>query len=448
MEAALDRPDDGSHTVAIIGAGPAGLFAAKELAAQGFRSVLFNRDIKPGGLAEYGIYPDKHKMKDGLRNQFRQILALENVGYYGNLTVGCTGDLTLDDLRGLGFQAILVTAGAQGTKWLGLPGENALGVYHAKDLVYHYNSLPPYSQQQFHIGRRVAVVGVGNVMMDVSRYLIQRVRVERVYALARRGPGEIKFDKKELGELGHTLDLQAFNIEMDCAADVMRSVGQDPETVRSFVCAAIEKAPPAQSPGKLQINFLVSPVAILSDSRGIVSGIDLEENTLVEANGEIKARGTGRRKTLDVDTVIFAIGDRVDETLCLPMSGAEFVKSPHPRFPSEGISFELYDPETDKEIEDVFVAGWSRLASTGLVGIARRDGTLAARAICQYLQTLPASEPAQEKVAQFLNQLGKKYVDKAALNILQAVERMRAEALGNVEFKFQSNEEMLAAIYS
>ena len=128
--------------VAVIGAGPAGLFGARELAAQGARVAIFNRDVKAGGLAEYGIYPDKHTMKEGLRKQFRQVLDLANIDYYGNVTVGSTGDLTLDELRALGFDAVLVTAGAQGTKSLGLPGEELEGVYHAKDVVFSYNKLP------------------------------------------------------------------------------------------------------------------------------------------------------------------------------------------------------------------------------------------------------------------------------------------------------------------
>jgi len=131
-------------SVAVIGAGPAGLFAARLLAAEGVHVTLINRDIKPGGLAEYGIYFTKHKMKDGLRKQFRQILQEPDIEYFGNLSVGNEADLTLDELRAAGFQALLVTAGAQGTKWLGMPGEElARGVYHAKDLVYHYNKLPP-----------------------------------------------------------------------------------------------------------------------------------------------------------------------------------------------------------------------------------------------------------------------------------------------------------------
>ena len=110
-----------AYFVAVIGAGPSGLFGARELANQGARVVIFNRDIKPGGLAEYGVYPDKHKMKEGFRKQFRQALANENITYYSNIKMGAQGDLTLDDLRALGFQAILVTVGAQSTKWLG-PG--------------------------------------------------------------------------------------------------------------------------------------------------------------------------------------------------------------------------------------------------------------------------------------------------------------------------------------
>lgn len=133
----------GKYIVAVIGAGPAGIFASRLLAMNDAHVVLLNRDILPGGLAEYGIFYDKYKMKEGLRNQFRQILALPQIDYYGNVKVGQTGDLTLDDLRALGFQAFLITVGAQGTKWLGLPGEDLHGVYHAKDVVYHYNQLPP-----------------------------------------------------------------------------------------------------------------------------------------------------------------------------------------------------------------------------------------------------------------------------------------------------------------
>src|SRR6266542_6866072 len=107
---------DTSYYVAVIGAGPAGLFAARELNKQGVRTGVFNRDIKPGGLAEYGIYPDKHNMKEVLRNQFRTMLKSPMLDYYGNVLIANHGDFTFEELRNFGFDAIIVTAGAQGTK--------------------------------------------------------------------------------------------------------------------------------------------------------------------------------------------------------------------------------------------------------------------------------------------------------------------------------------------
>ena len=114
----MDR--EARYYVAIIGAGPAGLFAARQLADHNIHTVLFNRDIKPGGLAEYGIYPTKTKMKEGLRNQFRQILELEEIEYYGNVLVGREGRPFPGGSASVGFSALLVTTvGAQSTKALG-----------------------------------------------------------------------------------------------------------------------------------------------------------------------------------------------------------------------------------------------------------------------------------------------------------------------------------------
>ena len=86
-------------------------------------------------------------MKKGLRKQFRQVLEHPNIHYFGNVTVREDSELNLESLQQMGFKAIMVTVGAQGTKWLGLPGEDLKGVYHAKDIVYHYNQLPPFSTQ-------------------------------------------------------------------------------------------------------------------------------------------------------------------------------------------------------------------------------------------------------------------------------------------------------------
>jgi ferredoxin--NADP+ reductase len=435
------------HIVAIVGAGPAGLFSARELAAHGVEVALFNRDIKPGGLAEYGIFPDKHKMKEGLRAQFRQILALPNIHYYGNLTVGERGDLRLDDLRALGFQAILATVGAQGTKWLGLPGENLSGVYHAKDLVYHYNQLPPYSEDAYKIGRRVAIIGVGNVMMDIAHYLIDYRQVDEIIAIARRGPGELKFDKKELETVAANVDLADFLATVDQASELMRDLGQNPDEPKNFVCQAVTKMGEPRYPTRLRFKFLASPTQILGDEQGEVTGLELELNTLVEDKGRVKAIGTGRRETLDVDTVIFAIGDAVDDQFGLPVRGAEFVKHRHPEHPIEGMCYEVYDEEHEHPISDTFVAGWSRQASTGLVGVARKDGVNGARAMLGYLHTLPGTG-VEDVLARLERRLGdrKTVVRNADLTRLEEVERAKAAELGLEEFKFSSNAEMLAAM--
>src|SRR5262245_64140663 len=108
------------HVVAVVGAGPAGLFAARALAAGGCRVLLLNRDIKPGGLAEYGIFLDKYKMKGGLRRQFQKILSDPRITYLGHVTVGARGALSLEDLREAGFDAVVFAIGAQGTKYLGV----------------------------------------------------------------------------------------------------------------------------------------------------------------------------------------------------------------------------------------------------------------------------------------------------------------------------------------
>ncbi len=436
-----------NHLVAVVGAGPAGLFAARELANAGVQVVLINRDIKPGGLAEYGIYPDKLRMKAGLRSQFRQILALENVHYFGNVMIGSQGDLSLDELRALGFQAVLVTAGAQGTKWLGLPGEDLTGVYHAKDLVYHYNLLPPFSQKMYHIGRRVAIVGMGNVMTDIAHYLIQERQVDEVIAIARRGPGEIKFSRAEIQEIGANLDQQALFAEIEQHAELMRSIEQDPEATQAFLQKALQKAPPPKSHTHFTIRFLMSPMRILGNERGHVIGLEVQNNTLVLKEGNPRARGLGTFEVLDVDTVIFAIGDRVDENLGLPVVGNEFCKLPTPRFPMDDNSYEVYDPHTGDLIPDLFVAGWSRQASTGLVGVARKDGEQGARVVAQYLQQLPEVAPqALDQVVCRLDHLKETVVDNQALSRLESIERARAEELGLESFKFSSNAEMLAAL--
>ncbi|MBK7318243.1 FAD-dependent oxidoreductase [Candidatus Villigracilis affinis] len=424
--------------VAVIGAGPAGLFGARELAAQGARVAIFNRDVKAGGLAEYGIYPDKHTMKEGLRKQFRQVLDLANIDYYGNVTVGSTGDLTLDELRALGFDAVLVTAGAQGTKSLGLPGEELEGVYHAKDVVFSYNKLPPFSQKKFRFGKRCAIIGAGNVMVDVARHLLHVQNVDEVTAIVRRGPAEVNFTKDEMKHLISYLDLEEFDHEMERVRPAVEAIKQDLEIGRHKVLDSLAKADPKTAQGKFHFDFLASPTGMYGEN-GALTKLEVEDNILTEKDGKVSAKGTGVKRTIEVDTVIFAIGDKVDESFGLPTEWNEFIKNKEPRFPVDNLTFE-------SSVEGVFVGGWSRKASEGLVGYARKDGTNAAKAVWQYLQTKQPANASAEAVAEKMKNLGKPVILKEDIKRLEAVEAEEAKKRGLEEFKFASNEEMLQAM--
>ncbi len=432
--------------VAVIGAGPAGMFAARTLAQAGLQVALINRDIKPGGLAEYGIYPDKHTMKNGLRNQFRKIMEEPNIAYLGNLAVGVEGGLRLEDLIQAGFDAILVTVGAQGTKWLGLPGEELQGVYHAKDLVYHYNQLPPFSEMSFPIGRRVALIGVGNVMLDIAHWTIRGLKVEEVIAVARRGPAEVKFSQKEFEIICANLDLPAFEAEFERCRPVMEAVGQDLEDARAFILKPLEKAYEPVSSTRFRFDFLASPSRILGDDSGRVTGLEIEDTVLVARDGgDTKAQKTGTKRVLDVDSVVFCIGDRVDDKFGLPLTWNEFAKNPDPRFPVDDHSYEAYDPESETPLDGIFLAGWAREASSGLVGAARKDGTNGARAVLAYLETAPRSNKNPDLV-RLLARQENPVVTNAEWKRLDQLEQEIARERGLKAFKFDTNQEMLAAL--
>jgi len=435
--------------VAVIGAGPAGLFAARKLAEAGVRVVLLNRDIKPGGLAEYGIYPDKLKMKQGLRNQFRQILASENIVYYGNVTVCCGGNISLEDLLESGFHAVVVATGAQGTKWLRMPGENLPGVYHAKNIVFHYNQLPPFSTQKYLIGKKVAIVGAGNVMMDIAHYLVRERKVDEVVAVVRRGPADVKFTKKEMETVSRNLDLAALDAEFARVTPILEAVGQDAAAAKKLFTDALLKGEEPVSQTRLRFEFLASPVRVLGDWMHGIHALKVEENTLAEANGVVKPRGLGISRQIEADTVIFAIGDTVDEDFCLPTFNHAYVAAPEPGCPVDEISYEAYNPDANHPLERVFLAGWARQASTGLVGVARKDGENAARAVLQFLESQPGTPEPETVLGKFksrLEETHRRVVDKERLRRLELAEQEKAAELSLEDFKFTSNDEMFDAM--
>ena len=437
-------------TVFVIGAGPAGMFAAQKIAQGGHETIILNRDIKPGGLAEYGIYPTKDKMKIGLRKQFAKVLTLPNVHYFGHVPVTGQSVVSIPDLQQFAPAAIVFAVGAQGTKKLGLPGEEVTGVYAAKDFVYSYNLLPPFTSRDFSTGKRVTIVGMGNVMVDIARWLLidaPQKTAEEVVVVARRGPFEAKFDKKEFDYIEEFLDRKAFDEELQRIQPQLAAAGQDlsklaAETFPVLATPAINH--PDGKP-RLRFRFLCSPQAIHADAGGRIDRLTVAENVLFERDGSIACKATEKAAGLDVDTMIFAIGDVADPALGLPYSRDSYVINPDQSDPKRA-AYELFDPQSGKVLEGMYAVGWARKASDGLVGIARHDAEVGAVHVLQYLETARESSFGAAEVQQFLERRGLQVVTKSDLESLARGEEKQAQRLGVSWFKFAEDNAMLAAI--
>ena len=436
--------DDQVHVVAVIGAGPAGLFAARALANAGSRVLLLNRDIKPGGLAEYGIFLDKYKMKGGLRRQFHKILSDPRITYLGNVPVGPDGPLTVEQLLKLGFDALVFAHGAQGTKYLGVEGERLPGVYHAKDLVYHYNRLPPFAERDFPMGRRVAIVGVGNVMVDIANYCAHYCDCDEIIAIARRGPFEKAYEDKEFEDVEDAFDRELYRQELERIRPRLEAVGQDPDELIKALAARPE--PAERTRARLHFRFLASPKRVVAEN-GRVIGLDVEETRLEGKGDRINAAGTGEISRLPCDTVVFAVGDRVDERFGLPYKDGLYVTAPNAQ-EDPGAAYEVWDPESQRTLPGVFVVGWSRRASDGVVGRARLDAETGIKRVVEYLAGTP-KRPAADverliaKVMAVLKKAGATPVTYEHVQRIEEAERSRATEAGVEELKYKSNAEML-----
>jgi ferredoxin--NADP+ reductase len=436
-----------THAVAVVGAGPAGLFATRALAAAGCRVLLINRDIKPGGLAEYGIFLNKFKMKGGLRNQFRKILTDPRVTYLGHVAVGEEAALSVPALRGAGFDAVVFAIGAQGTKYLGIEGERRPGVYHAKDLVYHYNRLPPFSERHFPIGRRVAVVGVGNVMVDIANYCAHFCECDEIIAVARRGPHEKAYDDREFEDVEDAFDREAYRREVERIRPRLEAAGQSAEDVLKALAARPEAE--SRCRARLSFRFLASPRRVVTEG-GRVVALEVEETRLERKGERISAVGTGEISLVPCDTVVFAVGDRVDEQLGLPYKEGLYVTAPGVE-EDPAAAYQVWDPVLGQPLAGVFVVGWARRASDGVVGRARLDAETGIKHIMKILGSRPTRSPAEAErpvtaIMHELRKAGARPVTYDEVLRIEDAERERASREGVEEFKFASDDEMLALL--
>ena len=440
-----------SHVIIVAGAGPAGMAVASTLAKAGHEVIILNRDIKFGGLAEYGIFPAKLKLRGGLKKQYWELLDRPNVHYFGNVSIGRGKDLSVEDVRALGASAVVFSIGAQGTKAIGVEGDSAQGVFHAKDVVYHFNRLPGFGDRPFDMGKDVAVIGAGDVMVDIAHWLVRYKKVERVTAIVRRGPVERKYNPKEIRAVCANMDVDGIKKEFDRIRDRLVAVGQKPDEVLKGLTDEFTKCEPKVSDTKMGFRFLASPKRILVDGNNRVRGLEMEENKLEPKGEDTVAVGLKQLYEFPCDSVVFAVGDKVDETVGLPYKGGVFVTNPNKtNNDPEDALFQAYDEASGKVLEGVFLAGWARKASEGLVGVAKRDGDWCAEVVSRYLSTKTANSQAKvvlDKLHTILESRRSNPVDVKGLKALEAAEKAHEGSTDCIgEFKYMTNQEMLGLI--
>ena len=439
------------HSIIVAGAGPAGMAVAAALGKAGHEIIILNRDIKFGGLAEYGIFPSKLKLRGGLRKQYWDLLEQPHVHYFGNVSIGIGKDLTVDDVRALGASAVVFSIGAQGTKAIGVEGDSAKGVFHAKDVVYHFNRLPGFGDRPFNMGKHVAVIGAGDVMVDIAHWLTRYKKVERVTAIVRRGPAERKYNPKEIRAVCSNMDLDGIKKEFDRIKDRLVAVGQKPDEILKGLLDEFTKCEPSVSQTKMGFRFLASPKRILADGNNQVRALEMEDNKLEPKGEDTAAVGLKQFYEFPCDSVVFAVGDKVDETVGLPYKGGVFVTNPNKtgNDPDDAM-FQAYEETSGKIVDGVFLAGWARKASEGLVGVAKRDGDWCAEVVQRYLATKPAGHSAKavlDKLHALLKERKSRPVNAKGLRALETAEKAHKGATDCIgEFKYVTNQEMLGFI--
>lgn len=370
-----------SARVAVVGAGPAGLFALQSLlaGAPGMRIDVFDRLPAPYGLVRYGVAPDNQKIKSVTRVLRAAFDHGTQVRFFGNVRFGV--DIHRADLLEH-YDAVVYATGAQGERRLGIPGEDLPGSYGAKDFVDWYSGHPDAADRDFLLhARQVAVVGAGNVALDVARMLVRspgeiastdvpdRVleafrnsRVTDVHLIARRGVVQAKFTPEELRGFNGLADVDIVirPEDVSLSEDDEFQVGTNRQ-LRTNVAMMREWAqrPLRGKARRIHIRFLQRPVRVLGESR--VEGVLLERNEPL-ADGRVRA--TGSFETLELGMIFRSVGYQ-----SLPLSDVPFDSArstiPH----REG---RLLD-ENGQWAEGEYVTGWAKRGPTGVIGTNKSD---------------------------------------------------------------------------
>ncbi|MEU9298388.1 FAD-dependent oxidoreductase [Streptomyces sp. NPDC012693] len=445
--------------VAIVGAGPAGIYAADALlkseaaAEPGVSIDLFERMPAPFGLIRYGVAPDHPRIK-GIITALHQVLDKPQVRLFGNIDYGT--DVHLDDLRAF-YDAVVFSTGAMADRPLDIKGVDLDGSYGAADFASWYDGHPDVPRTWPLEAEKVAVLGVGNVALDIARILaktgdellpteipanvyegLKANKALEIHVFGRRGPAQAKFSPMELRELDHSPTIEVIvnpeDIDYDDGSIAERRKNKQTDMVaKTLENWAIRDI--GDRPHKLFLHFFESPVEILGED-GRVVGLRTERTEL-DGTGNVK--GTGATTDWDVQAVYRAVGYLSDELPKLPWDTTTGT------VPDEG---GRVIEETGEHMASTYVTGWIRRGPVGLIGHTKGDANETVKNLLEdfaHGRLLTPDAPEEDAVVSFLEGKGLTYTTWEGWYALDAAEKALGEPQGRERVKIVEREDMLRA---
>lgn len=451
--------------VAIIGSGPSGFYAAAHLQAQTGLHVeidMFDRLPTPYGLVRGGVAPDHQKIKS-VTKAYDRIAADPNFRFYGHVEFG--KDLTHADLAA-GYHAIIYAVGAQTDRRMDIPGEDLSGSHPATEFVAWYNAHPDFADYQFDLSQEnVAVIGLGNVAMDVIRILartpdeltetdiadyaldqLKHSKVKNIYVLGRRGPAQAAFTNPEIKELGELDDASIIvapdEVILDPVSRQFVDSGEDKVATKNVeILKSFAAQGDTGKPRKIIMRFCVSPVEITGS--GKVEAIKIVKNALVpDDKGNLKAKPTGEYETIPVGLVFRSVGYHG-----VPLPGVPFDEKKG-TIPNT-LGRVLTAPQSGEQVVGDYVVGWIKRGPSGIIGTNKPDSVETVNSLLEDLKAGKLRSPAapdRAKLEALLKDRNVQYVSFEDWHFLDVVEQERGEFRNAPRLKFSKVEDMLKAI--
>ena len=445
--------------VAIVGAGPSGFYAAQALLRSKDLEVqvdLIDRLPTPFGLVRGGVAPDHQTIKR-IAKTYEAVADKPQVRFFGNVTLG--RDLTVADLKAR-YHGIIYAVGNESDQGLGIPGEDLEGVHSATEFVFWYNGHPDFVDRGSRLdrARRVAVIGNGNVAMDVARVLgrhpdelaptdissaalteLRSSTVREIILVGRRGPAQAAYSPKEIQEIGKLtscdLVITPRYAELDEATRSWMADNQVPANVQAnidYVNEVSERGEGTQE-RKIRCWFLASPVEFIGQN-GRLTHIRFVRNELVKRGGQLSALPTEETWLEPVQLAFKAIGYRG-----VAIAGVPF-REDWGLIPNE--SGRVLHEAGGQVLPGQYVVGWAKRGPSGLIGSNRPDSNATVEAFLEDLPSLPAPS-CTDDVDDLLRSRGVRAVSWQDWKRLDAEELRVGAELGKVREKFTSVPQML-----